>query len=63
MSAGFKCIKCGTGTMVKSNMKFTPDHQPYCRNENGCAARVAKLWAKPMEEEEEPKDHVVFLKG
>jgi hypothetical protein len=48
MAKGFVCIKCGTGTLVKSNMKMTPDGKPYCRNEVGCAARVAKQWSKPM---------------
>jgi hypothetical protein len=51
MAKGFVCIKCGTGTLVKSNMKLTPDGKPYCRNEVGCAARLAKKWAKPLEEE------------
>jgi hypothetical protein len=50
MAKGFACIKCGTGTLVKSNMKMTPDGKPYCRNEVGCAARVAKQWSKPLDQ-------------
>jgi hypothetical protein len=48
MAKGFVCIKCGIGTLVKSNMKMTPDGKPYCRNEIGCAARVAKQTSRHL---------------
>jgi hypothetical protein len=56
MAKGFVCIKCGIGTLVKSNMKMTPDGKPYCRNEIGCAARVAKQWSKPLDNPLGPKN-------
>lgn len=32
----FVCVKCGHGSMVRSNFKFTPNGNPYCKAEEAC---------------------------
>lgn len=56
----FTCHKCGHGTLVRSNVRLTPDHKPYCRAEDVCAERQAKKAAPGPEEEgfnKEDDDH------
>jgi len=49
MSRGFTCHKCGYGTLVRSNMKLTPDGNPYCRAEDLCEIRQKKGGAREWE--------------
>lgn len=55
MARGFNCVNCGTGSLVRSNFKLTPDHRPYCRDEDGCEER-RKKWPHTSQ-----YDHHVWL--